>query len=106
MASLDQGSYWLLLVTTKVQSLEALTNKYKRLKPRNELDPQCTQITTLDWVCWKIGNGLSVNVWGDRWTERPLVRDMDPSGVRCVDDLFDAESGGWDMKIINCVFDH
>jgi hypothetical protein len=31
---------------------------------------------------------------------------MDPSGVRCVDDLFDAESGGWDMEIIDRVFDH
>jgi hypothetical protein len=35
---LDQGSYWLLLVTTKVQPLEALTNKYKGLKPRNVLE--------------------------------------------------------------------
>ena len=46
LASLDQGSYWLLLVISKVQPLEALTNKYKGLKPRNVLDPQCTQITT------------------------------------------------------------
>jgi hypothetical protein len=53
----------------------------------------------LDGVCWKIGNGLLVDVWSDKWTERPLIQGRDPSGVHCVADLMDA--GGWDMEVID-----
>lgn len=57
----------------------------------------------LDGVCWKIGNGLLVDVWSDKWTERPLIQGREPSGVHCVADLMDA--GGWDMEVIDWAFD-
>jgi hypothetical protein len=40
-----------------------------------------------------------VDVWSDKWTERPLIQGREPSGVHCVADLMDA--GGWDMEVID-----
>lgn len=43
-----------------------------------------TRDLLIDGVRWKIGNGLSVDVWRDTWTEGPLVRGRDTTGSVCL----------------------
>jgi hypothetical protein len=63
-----------------------------------------TRDLLLDGVRWEIGNGLSVDVWHDTWSERPLVRGRDITGVQQVADLLDSTRGTWDMEIVDRVF--
>ena len=50
------SSHWLMLSNNQGTTLEALTSKYKGLKPRNVLNPQCTQLTikVQAWIAWTL----------------------------------------------------
>uniref|UniRef100_A0A2N9HZ86 Reverse transcriptase zinc-binding domain-containing protein n=1 Tax=Fagus sylvatica TaxID=28930 RepID=A0A2N9HZ86_FAGSY len=52
----------------------------------------------------RLGMALSVDVWHDTWSERPLVRGRDITGVQQVADLLDSTRGTWDMEIVDRVF--
>ena len=59
----------------------------------------------LNGVCWKVGNGSSLDVWSDRWTVTPLTRGSDFSGVQRVANLIDVERGMWNEEVVERVFD-
>ena len=56
-------------------------------------------------LCWSIGNGQSVRIWGDRWL--PTQKSFKVTSPRphvfegnMVDSLLDREVGGWDKNLV------
>ena len=51
-------------------------------------------------MCWKVGNGSSLDVWSDKWTKTPLTRGSDFTGVQRVADLINVERGMWNEEVV------
>lgn len=58
---------------------------------------------------WRIGNGQSINIWGDNWIQIPTTyrvqsrpKVLDPSSK--VFQLFDQEMVGWDKNLLRSIF--
>jgi hypothetical protein len=63
----------------------------------------------VDGLIWRVGDGEQIRIWGDRWIPRPSsfsVQTMSsilPKDT-FVKELFDQESGGWNLALIREVF--
>jgi len=62
-------------------------------------------------LLWRVGNGLSINIWTDRWIPRPITysvqspqRKLGQQAV--VGDLIDQRQGLWKSDLIHEVFMH
>lgn len=60
-------------------------------------------------LLWRVGNGLSINIWGDRWIPIPSTyRIHSPPKVispcSTVQELFDGEMRGWNQSLLSSIF--
>ncbi|KAL8153341.1 hypothetical protein V2J09_011101 [Rumex salicifolius] len=59
-------------------------------------------------LLWSVGNGNSINIWKDKWIQRPnnfkAIRSGISRNVERVIDFIDWEHGRWDAEKINEVF--
>lgn len=58
---------------------------------------------------WQVGNGLSINVWEDRWLREEggrKVNSRKPEGcsVEKVSDLLNQQEVGWNAQLLNQLF--
>jgi hypothetical protein len=61
-------------------------------------------------MIWRVGDGKSIQVWGDRWLPRPTSYAIQsiPNTISTnakVADLIDEELKGWNLSLVNEVFD-
>jgi len=61
-------------------------------------------------MIWRVGDGKSIQVWGDRWLPHPtsyavqsILNTISPNAT--VVELIDGELKGWKTSLINEVFD-
>jgi len=60
-------------------------------------------------MVWRVDNGRSIWVWGDRWLPTPISfyvqspRQILGTNARLVD-LIDQDTKGWNTKLLNEVF--
>ncbi len=59
----------------------------------------------VDGIRWKIGNGMSVNIWDDDWGILDLKQRPNSHGCQWVGDLIDRASGTWNMHVLRKVCD-
>jgi hypothetical protein len=64
----------------------------------------------LQEMIWRVGDGKSIQVWGDRWLPHPtsyavqsILNTISPNAT--VVELIDGELKGWKTSLINEVFD-
>ena len=56
-------------------------------------------------IQWKIGNGMSVNIWDDDWGIPDLKQRPNSRGCQWVGDLIDRDRGIWNMHVLREVCD-
>lgn len=59
----------------------------------------------MEGLCWRVGNGLSINPYADKWIPshdgaRSLDVENDTAGVMNVSELIDFESGHWNLSAL------
>jgi hypothetical protein len=60
-------------------------------------------------LLWRVGNGQSINIWGDAWVPIPSTfkihsppKVLNPNSK--VHELIDRERGEWDQTLLNTIF--
>uniref|UniRef100_A0A2N9GG60 Reverse transcriptase zinc-binding domain-containing protein n=1 Tax=Fagus sylvatica TaxID=28930 RepID=A0A2N9GG60_FAGSY len=59
----------------------------------------------LKGIRWNLGNGKAVHIWNDDWGVADLHPQAQAREVQWVAELIDSSSGGWDMGVLQEVFD-
>jgi hypothetical protein len=68
-----------------------------------------SQVLLKEGLIWRIGNGCSVQIWGDRWLPSPTTyavqspKKLLPDDAK-VCDLIDSETNKWDQSLIQSIF--
>jgi hypothetical protein len=60
-------------------------------------------------LIWRVGDGRSIKVWGDRWLPTPVTHAVQTPINNLVDTsmvemLIDKEQGGWNSTLVRNIF--
>ncbi|XP_041026997.1 uncharacterized protein LOC121267211 [Juglans microcarpa x Juglans regia] len=111
---------WRVLTNPESITTKVLHDKY--FKSSGVLDAKLGRNPSLIWrslwgaldllkegLVWRVGNGKSINIWGDRWIPQPSSYKIQ-SPVKCLTEvdkvakLIDESKGEWKKEIVKEVF--